>query len=171
MDTSILVGRAKKGDGTAFWELVEARKDSLYRIAYCYVKNEQDALDIVSETICKALSSLKKLKKPEYFYTWLTKILINCAMNHLKKVKPLLSATREIPDTQLSEGVDRAEIVDLYHAIDNLDAKHKSIIILKYIEDMTITQIADILNMPVGTVKTYLNRALKKLRIDLEEVG
>ncbi|HHY82979.1 MAG TPA: sigma-70 family RNA polymerase sigma factor [Clostridiales bacterium] len=170
MDINSLVYRAKKGDGSAYWELIEPKKENLYRIAFCYVKNEEDALDIVSETIYRGLLSIGKLKIPEYFYTWLTRILINCAINHLKKVKPLSSTEREIPDSTVTEELDRAQVMDLYQAIDQLDSKHKSVIILKYIEDLTLAQTAEILNMPVGTVKTYLNRALKKLKLDLREV-
>lgn len=170
MDINTLVKSAKKGDGDAFWELVQPRKDALYRIAYCYTKNEDDALDIVSEAICKALSSIGSLKKAEYFYTWLTRILINYSINHTRKVKQLLYDTDDISNKAEPEGLDKAEKIDLYHAIDRLDQKHKSIIILKYIEDFTIVQIAETMKMPSSTVKTYLYRALKELRMDLGEV-
>lgn len=171
MDETSLVSKAKKGDGNAFWELLKPRKDRLYRIAYCYVKNEEDAMDIVSETVYKGLTSIHKLKKPEYFQTWIVRILIHCAIDHLKKVTPLMPASDELHEIPDSKEPYRSEILDLYQAVDHLDSKHKSIIILKYIEDMTIPQISDIMKMPVGTVKTYLNRALKKLRVDLEDIS
>jgi len=170
MDIEALVKRAKKGDGDAFYELIQPKKEKLYRIAYCYTKNEDDALDIVSEAICKALTSIKGLKNPEYFHTWLTRIVINCSINHTRKAGRLMHEMGDIPDIAAVEGIDREGRLDLYNAIDSLDSKRKSIIILKYIEDLTIVQIAEILNIPVGTVKSCLNKALKELRISLGEV-
>ncbi len=169
MEIHQLIMKAKKGNGAAFLELIQDKKEHLYRIAYCYVKNEQDALDIVSEAVTKAFSSLHGLKKPEYFHTWLTRILINAAIDYQRKIKPLIPITQEIHDTPSPESVDKEEVMDLYQAIDQLEGRLKSIIILKYLEDKTITEIAELLKMPVGTVKTYLNRALKQLRLDLKE--
>ena len=67
-----------KIDKAVFIELFHQREEVLYRIAYMYVKNEDDALDIVNEAVCKAYSSVKRLKEPKYFNTWITRILINC---------------------------------------------------------------------------------------------
>jgi RNA polymerase sigma-70 factor (ECF subfamily) len=170
LDIDNLVKRAKKGDGDAFCKLIEPKKDKLYRIAYCYTKNEEDALDIVSEAICKALTSIKSLRNPEFFYTWLTRIVINCSINHTRKANILLHEAGHIPDSVVVKGINEADRLDLYNAIDKLDNKRKSIIILKYIEDLTIVQIAETMNMPIGTVKTYLHKALKELRISLGEV-
>lgn len=166
-----LINRAKKGDGAAFYALIQDRKEHLYRIAYCYVKNEQDALDLVSEAITKAYIALPKLKEPAYFETWLIRILINCAIDFLKKARPLRPMILDFADEMPAEAPDQEEIMDLYRAIDSLDGLHKTIILLLYLEDKTIVQAAELLKMPAGTVKTYLNRALKQLRMKMKEVG
>ena len=86
----IKVRKAIKGDKDAFLDLIESQKEKLYKIAYTYVKNEQDALDIIQETICKAYVSLETLKKPRYFNTWLIKILMNVALTTVNKNKKVV---------------------------------------------------------------------------------
>ena len=76
-----LVKRAMRGNPKAFGTLVEREQEYLYRMAFLYVRQEQDALDVVQESILKAYKSLKTLREPEYFRTWLTKILINNAQS------------------------------------------------------------------------------------------
>ena len=71
----IIFKRAKKGDSESFYKLLEPIKDKLYRSAYVYVENEHDALDCIHEAVIKAIQSLDKLKEPQYFNTWIMKIL------------------------------------------------------------------------------------------------
>ena len=171
MELSQLVAKAKKGDDNAFAKLIEKKKDNLYRIAYSYVKNQEDALDIVSETVFKAYTTLATLKNPDYFYTWLTRITINSSINHIKKhskVIPMELAGVE-NDFVLSE-TDQESTIDLYNAIDKLDENLKTVIVLKYLEDMTLSEVAETMERPLGTVKTFLNKALKELRLSLKEV-
>jgi RNA polymerase sigma-70 factor, ECF subfamily len=79
------VRKAKNGDKKAFQELIEQEKVKLYKIAYLYTKNENDALDIFQETLYKALSSIQNLKDEDYFSTWITRILINNAKDFWAK--------------------------------------------------------------------------------------
>lgn len=72
-----LVEKAARGDREAFGELIIMHQEYLYRLAYMYTKNEQDALDAVQECAMRAMISMDKLRKPEYFKTWITRILIN----------------------------------------------------------------------------------------------
>ncbi len=90
------VKRAINGDEKAFIELIEKQREKLYRVAYAYVKNEEDALDIVQETVYKAYISIDTLRKPKYFNTWLTKILINISLATLKKNKNIIYLDEEI---------------------------------------------------------------------------
>lgn len=170
-----LVNRAKKGDSDAFTELISDKKADLYRLAYLYVKNKDDALDIVSEAVYKTYISINKLKHEEYFDTWLTRILINCCYDFIKKNNKLvLLPEREDGENPIDHIPDNSgslvdEKVDLYDAMDKLADHLKTIIILKYFRGLTITEISQVLEYPVGTVKTYLNRALKNLRMELKE--
>lgn len=166
----------KRGDSIwneeSFLKAVSEGKESLYRIAFTYVKNKDDALEIVQEAVYKAYISYNTLEEPQYFNTWLTRITINCAMDYIRKTKKVVHLESgyksEIStyDSQKSE-----EIMDLYEALDKLDEKQKTIIILRFFEDKKIKDIADILKYPVSTVKSILYRALEKLKVDLKEVG
>jgi RNA polymerase sigma-70 factor (ECF subfamily) len=169
MDRLNTINQAIKGDDNAFYELIQERKATLYKTAYAYVKNKDDAMDIIGETVYRAYISIGKLREPDFFNTWLTRILINSSIDYIKKNKKVIPSGDEI-NTSKVDNICNSEInMDLYNAIDKLQPKFKTIIILKYFQDLTIPQIADILQYPVGTVKTYLNKALKELRIDLKE--
>lgn len=172
MQTEEKVIMAKKGDDNTFYDLIQQRKEMLYRTAYLYVKNDQDALDIVGETVYKAYLSIKNLKHPGYFNTWITRILINCALNHIKKTKKELPLEEPLYKTRPAASGDREAIIDLYSALDQLNDRYKTVIIFKYFQDMTLSQIAEVMQHPLGTVKTYLHKALKELRsnIHLKEV-
>ena len=114
-----LVKRAMRGNPKAFGTLVEREQEYLYRMAFLYVRQEQDALDVVQESILKAYKSLKTLREPEYFRTWLTKILINTAQDLLRKRKPEASLA-EGPDLPAPEGMSPEERMDLHWAVAQL---------------------------------------------------
>lgn len=169
VDFNEKVLRARHGDDNAFSDLIRERKEILYRTAFTYVKNRDDALDIVSETIYKAYISIKKLKEPQFFNTWLIRILINTSLDHIKRSKKILPFKGDIAINEPITSRDSVELLDLYYAVDKLDPKYKTIVILKYFQDFTLGQIAEVLECPIGTVKTYLHKALKELRIELKE--
>ena len=79
MAESELISQARAGDGAALGRLLRARQDKLYRTAFLYTRNQADALDVVQETALQAMLSIKRLRHPEYFDTWLIRILINSA--------------------------------------------------------------------------------------------
>lgn len=174
-DIKLIVKKAKKGDDKAFAQLINMNKEKLYKIAYIYVKNEQDALDILSDTIYKAYLNLNKLKDTQFFNTWIVRILINTAANQTKNNKKIvyIDDYEQVKSEEIHNMSDSdfniPKNLDLYNAIDKLDTKYKNVVILRYFQDMTISQIAKILNHPEGTVKSYLFRALKKLKIELKE--
>jgi RNA polymerase sigma-70 factor (ECF subfamily) len=167
LSTRDQIKKAKKGDEKAFQQLIQEEKNKLFRIAYLYVKNENDALDIVQETVYKAFISIKQLKEPNYFSTWLTRILINCALDFIRKNKNIIPFA-EVEDTS-EERQPIEEKLDLVEAIRKLENPYKTVIILRYYKDLTIKQIADLLNCPEGTVKTNIHRAISKLKLDLKE--
>lgn len=147
----------------------EASKDKMYRFAYCYVKNEHDAFEILSEATCKAYTSLSQLREPDYFDTWMGQIIIRSALDFLKKQKRFV-AEEEIEqepvktDNQIDE-FEQAEIrLDVYAALELILPEERSYIILKYFEDKSFLEIARIMGLPEATVKTKVYRSLKKMR-------
>ena len=163
-----LVKKAVRGNTGAYGQLVHIYQEYLYRTAYLYVRNEQDALDVVQDCVLRGYEHIRELRKPEYFKTWLTRILINCAVGFQKKRFPAVSmdAAGEV-EAEKSASVE--EKWDLYEAIDVLPEKYKTVIILKYYNDMKIQEIARAMDIPEGSVKAYLTRAKQELRSYLKE--
>lgn len=144
-------------------------KESCYRLAYSYVKNVDDALDIVQESTYKAVTSLNSLKEPKYIKTWFYRIIVNTSLDFLRKQKKVDIVSEEILDVY-SHGVDDVyENIDLQRELDNLPPNYRIIVILRYFEDLKIEEIADILKENTNTVKTRLYSALKKLRISMKD--
>lgn len=167
-----LVRQAQKGKREALETLFLMEKEYLYKMAFLYMKNREDALDLVQESILQCILHLKKLEKPEYFRTWMTRILINCARQEWRKrgrydviEEPELWQSEEA----LQEEISREEKLDLYEAIDRLTFPYKAIIIQYYFAGSKLKEIAEILNMPPGTVKAYHARAKCRLKEILEE--
>ncbi|GIN74240.1 DNA-directed RNA polymerase sigma-70 factor [Bacillus sp. J14TS2] len=172
MDIAKLVKKAKKGNDEAFEQLVSSVRHKLYRTAYSYVRNEQDALDLYQETIYKAYTSLQSLKKPESFQSWIIKILVFKSIDFIRKESRHFTTDDEELFAELAskENVDYiTHSMDLSEAFKFLDPKYKTIILLRYYHDLSIKEIAHIMNSPEGTVKSHLNRAEKKLRPILKE--
>ncbi|WP_446899234.1 sigma-70 family RNA polymerase sigma factor [Clostridium sp. LBM24168] len=170
MNIEELVIKAKNRDENAFCELIKMNKETLYKTAYFYTKNKHDSLEILDDTVYKAYISIKKLKQGKYFNTWIMRILINSSINYINKRKRFIFFGKNVDRSKDYKSLDnREEILDLYKAIDTLEGKFKMIIILRYFNDLTVPQIADIMDYPIGTVKTYIHKALKQLRIELEE--
>jgi RNA polymerase sigma-70 factor (TIGR02954 family) len=157
------VQAAQGGDDEAFYSLVSETNERLYRIAFAYLKNEAEALEAIQEVTCRAYMKLRKVKEPRFFYTWLIRILIHYCIDEQKrkrKVLPLL----HIPESSMNETLSIDEKILIELAIEKLEPKYQHIIILKYYQDMTLTEIALLLERPEGTIKTWLNKALKELR-------
>lgn len=156
-----------KDKETLIQDLLVGQYEKYYRMAYSYVHSENDAQDIVQEAAYKAIYHAKKLKDPDFADTWICRIVINEAMNYIKKNKKTYVELEEVD-------VGREEVyedVDLRAAIDRLSPKDKTIIVLRFFEDMSLEQIAEICDENVNTIKSRLYRTLKKLKIDLQEEG
>lgn len=134
-----------------------------YRLAYSYVHNESDAMDIVQEGAYKAILKSESLKSIEYIDTWIYRIMINEALGFLRKNK---RESREIQEEDLISK-DTYQDVDLRKSIDMLPPTERAIITLRYFEDLEISQIAEIVDENINTVKTKLYRTLKKLQLKL----
>ena len=165
-----LVKKAQKGDDQAYLMLFQQYETDIYRMAYVYVKNQEDALDLVQEVAYQSFKKIGTLKKAEYFKTWLMKITINCALNLINKNKKVIPLNLDFDVLVGEEDEDIALTLSLHTLIDTLKEDEKSIILLKYYDDRTLKEISEILDIPLGTVKSVLYRALDKLRQNLKGV-
>ena len=139
----------------------------LYRLAYSYVHNEADALDIVQESACKAITQCKNLKDTEKLFPWLCRIVVNTSLDLLRnqiKEQPAV----ELPDAAAE---DKYEELDLKKALNRLEPENRTVIILRYFEDMKIEDIALVVDENVNTVKARLYRSFKTLRIQLDDTA
>lgn len=165
MVDELIVMKAINGDDDAFMLLINEHKERLYRTAYAYVKEEEAALDIVQETVYKAYISINKLREPKYFTTWIIKIVINISINMYKeRQKVICIEQNELLNKAGGMVEDNDNRLYILEAIEKLESKYKDIIILKYFNDLTLPEISRVLDLPIGTAKTYLNKGLKILR-------
>ncbi|XQY92085.1 sigma-70 family RNA polymerase sigma factor [Metabacillus sp. HB246100] len=161
--------KARKGDAKAFLKIFQQYEEDIYRMAFLYVKNQEDALDVVQEVAYQSFKKIHTLKKPEYFKTWLMKITINCAVNI---VKNNLKVIQLIPEFEEFVGLDDEDIplsLTLQELIDTLQENEKSVVLLKFYQNFTFKEISEVLGIPIGTAKSLVYRALDKLRKEFKE--
>ena len=145
-------------------EFIKGNIDNAYRFAFTYMKNQQDAEDVVSESIVKALKAADKIKDTGKIKQWFFAIVSNTAITNIKKsqkVVPLYSMEND------SACEDSYNISNINELIEKLPKEYTEIIVLRYFEDMKIKDIAEVLGINENTVKTRLYRALKLLKEDM----
>lgn len=161
----------------ALIQLIQSQQRQMYRMAYSYVGNEQDALDVVQEAVYKAILNQEQLIHMSFMKTWLMKILIRCAQDLIEKKGKVLIFAPETLTEQIqrlehreSKLYEESDYIDLKEAISGLELRQRQILELRFFEDFKLEEIAEMLCMPLGTVKSTLYRTLKTLRLELEGV-
>ncbi len=144
-------------------------KETHYRLAYSYVKNKEDALDIVQDSIVKALKYQHNLKDIAYLNTWFYKIIINTAKTHLQKQKRYFTTDESLLEDYTPPIYDEYRHFELEEALSQLSYKEKTIILLRYFNQFELKEVADITDQNLSTVKSTLYRSLKKLKLLLEK--
>ena len=161
--------KAQKGNDKAFLKLFQQHEADIYRMAYVYVKNQEDALDIVQEVAYQSFKMIHTLRSPEYFKTWLMKITMNIAMNVIRENKKVIHLKPEYEEFIGIENEDMSLSISLRTLIEELDEDEKSIVLLRFYQDYTFKEISEILEIPLGTAKSILYRAINKLRKQYKE--
>ncbi len=149
-----------------FARRLEPLRLRLYKTALLYLNSESMALDAVDETVYKALRGCKKLRQPEFFDTWITRILINQCRDELRRHKRLVPL-EEAPE-QAAEDFDG---LPLRQAIEKLPEELKTVVILRFFGGYTLAETAAMMDIPQGTAATRQRRALQLLRLELQEEG
>ena len=152
-------------DKEDFAARTEAVRQRLYRTAYLYLGSEADALEAVDEAVYQALRALKKLREPEHFETWLTRILLNECHRELRRRKRV-AGENALPDTA---GPDAYDALPLKEAVRRLPEELRAVVILRFFTGYTQSETAAALDIPQGTVATRQRRALALLRLELGE--
>lgn len=152
-------------DMEAFAVGVEAIRPKLYRTALCYFGSPTTASDVLDEAVYRGLCACGNLRQPEYFETWITRILLNECHREQKR------RSRTRPLEELTEvAAQELDALPLREALQKLPAELKDVVILRYFSGYTLSETAEALGIPQGTVVTRQRRALRLLRLELEEV-
>ena len=156
-----LVKRSISGDADAFLELMEKNSLAMYKVARGILDNDEDAADAMQDTILTCFEKIHTLKNPEYFKTWMIRILIN-ECNKIHRHYKNFSRAEELPEVP---GQDMSiEEFEFKEMLGMLDESYRIILVLYYVEGFRIADIASILNMNENTVKTRLVRARVQLK-------
>jgi RNA polymerase sigma-70 factor (TIGR02954 family) len=161
-----LMKKAQKGDDHAFYELMQIHKVRLLKIAFTYLRNEDDALEALQEVTFRAYKSIHKVKHSEYLSTWLIRIMLNYCFDECQKRKKV-TFTDQFENIVVKENIGQS--LEIQEALNNIDLRLREVIILKYFHDLKIKDIAQILDSPESTIKTWLYKGLKALQGQLEE--
>ncbi|MBY9082326.1 sigma-70 family RNA polymerase sigma factor [Paenibacillus sp. HN-1] len=153
-----------------FFRQVAEQKRTLYGIAYSYLRNEGDALEMLQEATCRAWIKRSSLKDSSRFVPWIIRILINCCNDELKRRSRVVPSGQETDDS-VSTVMTSDRKLDMERALDAVKPKYRQVLVLKYYRDLTIAEIAEILERPEGTVKTWMNKGLKQLREQMRRKG
>ncbi|MCI6275788.1 MAG: sigma-70 family RNA polymerase sigma factor [Clostridium sp.] len=160
------VVKAKNGDMRTLLYLVNENRLDIYKVAKGILNSEDDVEDAIQNTVIKVFENIKTLKQDEFFETWMIRILINECNNIMRKNKRVL----QFQESLVVENYDDIyEKLDLINAIASLNNELKIITRLYYFEDMSTVEIAKILNIPEGTVRSRLARAREKLKKQMIE--
>lgn len=142
----------------------EEVKPRLYRTALLYLGSEPAAVDAVDEAVYKGYLARKKLRQPEFFATWLTRILMNVCHAELRRLR------RETPMETLPETAqEEFDALPLRQAVEKLPDEVRQVIVLRYFSGLTLAETARAIDLPPGTVSTRQRRGLALLRLELSD--
>ena len=144
-------------------------QNKFYRLAFSYVQNQEDALDAVQNSVCKALEHYSQIRNEEVIKTWFYRILVNESLKILKERKKISGNEEEMASLSYEEkGFEIQD--DLHSHISRLDEDTQKIIKLRFFEELSLKEIAQITELNLNTVKAKLYRGLKLLKVEIQEV-
>lgn len=166
-----LVLKAKKGNKEAFTELILQLEDDLYKIARTRLNNQEDIFDAIQETMISAYKSIGKLKKAEFFKTWIIKILINKCNDVYKSTHNVELDETVIGKQDINNQINNLEDnLNFEYIMKSLNYDERITITLYYLEKYTTKEISELLKVNENTIKTRIRRAKDKIKGNLKEV-
>ncbi len=176
-DDGRLIAAALAGSDSAFEELVLRYQDRLYHTIYRLLGHAEDAQDVVQETFLSAYQSLDGFKGESQFYTWLYRIAVNNAISYKRRRRPGLSLERMSQEDGMNDPADPSELSrpgfalerqeeeqTLMRALGQLSPDHRTVLVLKDLQGQKYEEMAEVLDVPVGTIRSRLHRARLELR-------
>lgn len=178
-----LIKQTMRGDRDAFAQIVELYKDKIFQLAYRMTGNRQEAEDIAQETFLRVYANISQYNEEYKFSTWIYRIATNLCIDRARKKKADVSLDEEATGTTGLDWYSRVSSTDkspeetvvtqelqtyVQEAISQLPPKYRSIMILRYLEDLSLQEISELLKMPVTTIKTRIHRGREALRSKLK---
>lgn len=154
-----------EGKQAVITDFIYENQASMYRLAFAYTHCREAALDIVQDTVVQALTHASSLKAAEAVKAWVFRILVNESLAYLRRNKRFI-LVEDLPE-DLVEDEDIGQKLDVYRAVGRLDPKLRTVVMLRFYEDMKLEEIARITGTNLNTVKSRLYTALSRLREDL----
>ncbi len=174
-DLAVVVKRAQRGDREAFGSLVEQFQPTVYAIALRRLGNASDALELTQEVFLHVLERIGQLREPERFAGWLRQVAVRMAINRAtRRVAPpcvetgVLEAVHVPGDEPLDQLISRERARRVLEALGRLKSLDREALDAFYIRGHSLLEIAEMLDVPLGTVKRRLHTARKRLRVELE---
>lgn len=183
-DEALLVSRARDGDAAAFGQLVEAYEKRVFNLAYRMCGNREDAADLAQEALVRAYRAMRRFREQAQFSTWLYRIVVNVCLDYQRSRmrhptvsldEPVAGDDGDIPRQIEADILDpsaeyeRMETQETVHrAIGKLNEDHRAVVVLRDIQGLAYEEIADVLGVALGTVKSRLNRARMALKDELQ---
>ncbi|MBM4765408.1 RNA polymerase sigma factor SigW [Bacillus sp. B15-48] len=179
------ISEVVKGDRNAFAEIVELYKDKVFQLCYRMLGNRHDAEDIAQEAFIRAYVNIQSFNQTKKFSSWIYRIATNLCIDRIRKKKPDYFLDAEVPGTegltmysqvssQQALPEDQLESMELQETVQReitkLPEKYRTVIVLKYMEELSLNEISEILDLPLGTVKTRIHRGREALRQQLRNV-
>lgn len=175
-----LIERTQQGDKASFDTLIRRHEKKAYQYAYRLTQNQDDACDIVADAFVRVHSALKNFRGQSAFGTWLYRIITNCALDFKKKDKSSRTISLDAPSTANGQETQRqfedegprpdelaersAREATVQNALSKMPEYQQAMLIMYHVENLSYEEIADALDLPLGTVKSRLNRARLALR-------
>ncbi len=172
MNDHELVIRLKNGDTSAFDELYEKYKNQAVRTAFLITKNNDLSFDIAQEAFIRCYTNIAKLKNPLMFRSWFLKILVRTAWELSKKdsaIVPVEEIFEKAEENSLYSSDNTADFRLLYEAVNSLNKKQRTVVVLHYFNDISVKEIAEITGSFESTVKSQLFLARKKIKSYIEK--
>jgi RNA polymerase sigma-70 factor (ECF subfamily) len=176
-DDHRLIAECLKGEKAAFGELVRRYQDRLYNTVYRLVDNAEDAQDVVQDAFLNAYQALGNFKGDSLFFTWLYRIAVNTAISMKRKHRVAISMDTQREEGVLVEPIDTSEFSRPGHALEKaererriqnalgrLSAEHRTVLVMKDMEGQKYETMAEVLQVPIGTIRSRLHRARVELR-------
>jgi RNA polymerase sigma-70 factor (ECF subfamily) len=169
-----LIRAAQSGDRDALIQLLREIETHVYRTAYYILGDEQDAMDAAQEALIRVYTKIHSYEEKALFKTWVQRIVTNICIDKFRRKKPVVSIDAHNMVFPTENHVEEALIAghvakDIREAIDKLPEHHRAVVVLRYLQDFSYNEIAESLDLPLNTVKSYLFRARQQLQTLLQD--